>query len=430
MKPSRQNPGDSRSIGRQQRQFQREEFRSAVRALLMTPLMAPTHEDFVAVRRQADALHQWFTRETGWPLQIGRDGARLYKRPADLKDPTRGLPDYDRRRYVLLCLACAVLERADPQVTLRILGERLLGLAAEPELMALGFTFTLGSHHERRELIAVCRTLLSLGVLQRVVGDEDAFVQGGGDQADALYDVHRPALAGMLAAVRGPSTWPPGEAPATLDHRLHALVDEHVADSDEGRRTALRHWIAREVLDDPAVYVEELDTEARSYFINQRGAMAARLCEATGLIAEQRAEGLALVDEAGTLTDVAMPAEGTDAHVTLLVAEYLAADCRPQQTNAAGAGRPTAKHEHDIVDFLRDAKNRYGRYWRKSAREPGAERELAKIAIARLKKLRLITRGAGTIQPLPALARFALGEAEIRQETQDTPTSASLFASR
>lgn len=125
-----------------------------------------------------------------------------------------------------------------------------------------------------------------------------------------------------------------------------------------------------------------------------------------------------------------MPAEGTDAHVTLLVAEYLAADCRPQQTNAAGARRPSAKHEHDIVDFLRDAKNRYGRYWRKSAREPGAERELAKIAIARLEKLRLITRGADTIQPLPALARFALGEAEIRQETQDTPTSASLFASR
>jgi uncharacterized protein (TIGR02678 family) len=429
MKPSHQKPGDSRSIGQQQRQFQREEFRSAVRALLMTPLMTPMHEDFVAVRRQADALHEWFTRETGWPLQIGRDGARLYKRPADLKDPTRGLPDFDRRRYVLLCLACAVLERADPQVTLRILGDRLLALAAEPELTALGFTFTLSSHHERRELIAVCRTLLSMGVLQRIAGDEDAFVQGGGDQADALYDVHRPALAGMLAAVRGPSTWPPDEAPATLDQRLRALVDEHVADSDEGRRTALRHRIAREVLDDPAVYVEELTPEARAYFINQRGAMAARLCEATGLVAEQRAEGLALVDQAGTLTDVAMPAEGTDAHVTLLVAEYLAAGCR-QRPDAASAPQPFVRPEHDIVDFLRDAKNRYGRYWRKSAREPGAERELAKIALGRLEKLRLVARGAGAIQPLPALARFALGEAEIRQETQDTPTSASLFDPR
>jgi uncharacterized protein (TIGR02678 family) len=231
----------------------------------------------------------------------------------------------------------------------------------------------------------------------------------------------------MLAAVRGPSTWPPDEAPITLDQRLHALVDEHVADSDEGRRTALRHRIAREILDDPAVYIEELDPEARSYFINQRGAMAARLCDATGLVAEQRAEGLALVDEAGTLTDVAMPAEGTDAHVTLLVAELLATDCR-QQADAASQKQPLPKREQDIVDFLRVAKNRYGRYWRKSAREPGAERELAKIAIGRLEKLQLIARNADIIRPLPALARFALGE--VHQETRDVSPPASLFASR
>jgi len=44
---------DSRSIGQQQRRFQNEEFRSAVRALLMTPLISPDHEDFPAIRRQA-----------------------------------------------------------------------------------------------------------------------------------------------------------------------------------------------------------------------------------------------------------------------------------------------------------------------------------------------------------------------------------------
>ncbi len=114
-------------------------------------------------------------------------------------------------------------------------------------------------------------------------------------------------------AVRGPSTWTPEEAPATLDERLHALVDEHVAESEEGRRTALRHQIARRLLDDPVIYIDALDPLARSYFTNQRGAMAARLCEATGLVPEQRAEGVALTDESGSLTDVAMPAEGTDA---------------------------------------------------------------------------------------------------------------------
>jgi uncharacterized protein (TIGR02678 family) len=343
---------------------------------------------------------------------VARDGARLYKRPADLTDPTRGLPDYDRRRYVLLCLACAVLERADAQITLRLLGERLLQLCAEPALEARGFTFALTSQHERRELVAVCRALLALGVLQRVAGDEQAFVLAAGEQADALYDIQRRALSGMLATVRGPSTWRPEEAPASLDERLHALVDEHAPDSEEGRRTALRHGLARRLLDDPVIYGAALDPEAGAYFANQRGAMASRLCDAAGLVAEQRAEGLALVDEDGELTDVAMPAEGTDAHVTLLVAEHLA---RPPRR-----GPPAT--EAEIADFLRHAAGQYGRYWRKSAREPGADRDLALIAIERLEKLQLVERAGGAVRPLPALARFALGEAEIPDTPSVAPT--------
>jgi len=413
-------------LGRQQQLLQREEFRASLRALLMTPLMSPAHREFPGVRRQAEALREFFSRETGWVLQIERGGARLYKRPGSLNDTTRGLPGYDRRRYVLLCLACAVLERADAQITLRLLGERLLELAAEP---TLDFRFTLEAQHERRELVSVCRTLLSLGVMHRVAGDEESFVQASGDQADALYDVQRRPLAGMLAAVRGPSTLAQDEAPLTHEDRLRALVDEHVVDSEEGRRTALRHQIARRLLDDPVVYVETLDLEARSYFVNQRGPMAARLCEAAGLVAEQRAEGLALVDEAGALTDVAMPAEGTDAHVTLLVAEYLANSQRQaRQVGMKGGNEPgEGVREHDIADFLREARTRYGRYWRKSAREPGAERELAAIAVERLERLQLATRRAGTVHPLPALARFALGDADIRETLAPSAAAGPLF---
>ncbi|TKV77658.1 TIGR02678 family protein [Bradyrhizobium elkanii] len=413
--PGSEEAGTSRNIAQQQRSHQREEFRAAVRALLMTPLMTPAHEDFPLVRRQADMLRGWFSRETGWPLHIEQEGARLYKRPAELSATTRGLPDYDRRRYVLLCLACAALERSESQITLRVLGERLLQLATEPALASLGFVFTLGTHHERRELVAVCKTLLEIGVLQRVVGDEDAFVHSGSEQADALYDVQRRTLAGVLAAVRGPSTWRPEEAPETLDERLSALVDEHVADSDEGRRTALRHGLARRLLDDPVIYVETLNAEARAYFVNQRGAMSARLCDAAALTAEHRAEGLALVDETCLLTDVAMPAEGTDAHATLLVAEHLAGALRISGSVEADASpHPTTFSEHEVIAFLRDAKMKYGRYWRKSAREAGAERELAAIAIERLEKLHLIEVGDDGIRALPAIARFGLGETEIR----------------
>lgn len=398
---------DSRSIGQHQQQHHRQEFVAAVRALLMAPLMSPAHAEFAAVRRHADALREWFTRETGWAVHIEREGARLYKRPADLGDATRGLPGYDRRRYVLLCLACAVLERAEPQITLRVLGERLLQLASGPALADGGFTFTLSAQHERRELVAVCRTLLDLGVLLRVAGDEEGFVRAGGETADALYDVRRRTLAGMLAAVRGPSTWAPGETPAVFEERLHALVDEHVADSDDGRRTALRHYLARRLLDDPVVYTDSLDAEARVYFVNQRGPMAARLSEAAGLTAELRAEGLALVDETGELTDIAMPAEGTDAHATLLVADHLAT-------------RGLAVRDAEVATFLCDAKARYGRYWRKSAREPGAEHELAAIALERLEKLQLVARDGGIVRPLPALARFALGDPEVRGTTHAT----------
>ena len=410
-------------LGQHQQRHQRDEFRSALCALLMCPLMNPDHEAFAAVRRQAERLRDWFARETGWPLLVERDGARLYKRPADaaqMADPTRGLPAYDRRRYVLLCLACAVLERADAQITLRLLGERLLLLAAEPALAATGFGFTLVAQHERRELVAVCRSLLAHGVLVRVAGDEDGFVLAGQDQADALYDVQRRALAGLLAAVRGPSTFAAADAPVTLDARLLALAGEHVADSDEARRNALRHRLARRLLDDPAVYAATLDAPALAYYLNQRSALAGRLCEATGLLAEQRAEGLALVDEDGALSDVALPAEGTDAHVALLVAQALAG-----QVRAAGPGQPPpGRDADDIATLLRQARDTQGRYWRKSAREPGAEHELAVLAIQRLIQLQLLARDGELLRPLPAIARFALADLDTSTEAADKPAGA------
>lgn len=412
----------SQQIGELQLRQQREEFRNALRSLLMQPLMKPSHEDFPAVRRQAEKLREWFSRESGWVLHVEREGARLYKRPADLQDATRGLKDFDRRRYVLLCLACAVLERAEPQITLNLLGERVMQMAAAPALASRQFNFTLRSATERRELVVVCRCLLELGVLQRVAGDEESFVNDNShSQADALYDIQRRMLAGMLAAVRGPSTWPPEDAPVSIDERLRALVTEHVADSEEGRRTALRHALARRLLDDPVVYADSLDEQTSAYFVNQRGAMADRLCKATGLTAEQRAEGLALTDEAGALTDVAMPAEGTEAHVTLLVAEHLAGRSRLE-------GETSTTTEDAIAAFLRAAVDRFGRFWRKSAREPGAERELADIALGRLQKLQLIARESGRIVTRPALARFALGEADVQPAAaRSRSPDASLF---
>jgi len=156
------------------------------------------------------------------------------------------------------------------------------------------------------------------------------------------------------------------------------------------------------------IYFDRLDAELRAYFTNQRGTMAARLCEATGLVAEQRAEGLALADEDGELTDVAMPAEGTEAHVTLLVAEFLTARADASVSEA------------DVAAFIAAARQRFGSFWRKSAREAGSEHELAATALQRLQRLQLVTRDGTQVRTLPALARFAVGEAEIKPSAPAT----------
>jgi uncharacterized protein (TIGR02678 family) len=103
-----------------------------------------------------------------------------------------------------------------------------------------------------------------------------------------------------------------------------------------------------------------------------------------------------------------MPAEGTEAHVTLMVAEFLCARM-PYEPEAV----PSRTTEADVAGFIEKARSRYGRYWRKSAREPGSERELARIATERLQKLRLIAVAQDDIRANPALARFAVGAAEI-----------------
>jgi uncharacterized protein (TIGR02678 family) len=94
----------------------------------------------------------------------------------------------------------------------------------------------------------------------------------------------------------------------------------------------------------------------------------------------------------------------------LLVAEFLAEQIR------AEPGRRIPDSE--IAAFLRRAADQYGRYWRKAAREPGAETELAEEALARLAALRLVRRSRGSVHARPALARFAVGQPQIHAAQQ------------
>jgi len=385
--------------------------RTALRALLAKPLLvADTDgETLVLVRRHLTELREWLDRETGWRLVADSETARLFKTTTVLSDashPARGhnKEPFGRRRYVTLCLALSALARADAQTTLGSLAEDVLTAAVEPELAAAGFTLTLDSRADRSDLVAVVRLLLGWGVLSRIAGDEDAYLSAG---ADVLYDVRRPVLGALLTGIRGPST----VMTETFSGRLAELTAEPVPESDDLRNQALRRRLTRRLLEDPVIYYGELDEDEHAYLVSQRHAIARRITDATGLVPEMRAEGIAMVDPEDELTDVRMPEQRTDGHVTLLVAEYL------------------ARRDHltldDLGAFVRQAAAEHATYWRKGVTEPGAETELLAIALEKLSALRLIELDGHVVRSRPAISRFALDEPTIRETRKASDNAAS-----
>jgi len=143
-----------------------------------------------------------------------------------------------------------------------------------------------------------------------------------------------------------------------------------------------------------------------AYLTSQRYAILNRITQLTGLVGEVRAEGVAMVDPADELTDVRMPAEGMQSHLTLLLAERIAAA-------STGGLRVSELHRH-----TRELARAHRSYWRKHATDPGAEVELVATALDALRALKLITVEPAE-DPLvvarPAIARYSLAEPTIRE---------------
>jgi uncharacterized protein (TIGR02678 family) len=295
-----------------------------------------------------------------------------------------------------------VLDRSDPQVSLGRLADEIVLAARQPGLESV--EFTLGNREERSDLVAAIRLLLGYGVLVRVAGDEDAYVSSGGD---ALYDVDRRVLATMLSTEHGPGLVETalGRGP-TIEEIEAALHEPPPAYTEEEAHRRLRHAVTRRLLCDPVVYYDELPEAERDYLLSgQRVAVTRRIAEATGLVPEMRAEGIAMVDPEDQLTDVRMPEQGTDGHATLLLAEHLA---------VSGATEVTALRRRVKALAKENAS-----YWRKTTREPGAENAIVAEALDRLVGLGLVrVEGIGpeaVVRPLPALRRFALAAPTIAE---------------
>ncbi len=388
----------------------------ALRALLKCPLLSADDShttEFGLVRRYAAWLRDWFARNLDWKLQVDGETARLRKTPADLADGTRPARDsksaapFTRRRYVILCLALAVLERSDRQTTLGRLAEEIVAATrADSALAAAAVTLDLANFDQRRDLVQVMRLLLEFRVLVRVHGDEQQYLH---EKGDVLYSVNRPALAGMLNVKRGPSTITAGP----LDECIFAMVEEPVPNTDDARNRRLRAQLMRRLLDDPILYYHALDDSERAYLTSQRGRLLREIEQATGLIAEVRREGIAMVDNRGDLSDVALPEEGTDGHLALLLAEYLADHVRQDGGMPVGSA---ALYRH-VADLIAQHRS----HGRKAVADAGAEVTLTDHTIDRLAALRLVQRTSDGVIPLPAIARYTLRDADDpASESEDT----------
>jgi uncharacterized protein (TIGR02678 family) len=372
----------------------------AFRALLQAPLLSAEREELPLVRRHAGALKRRFSELLGYELVLRSDHARLRKRPVgrDVTRPARIVPSardkvaedrwrpFTRRHYALLALALAALERCGPQTAISLLAGEIRELAREE-----GIPLDLERRDHRKLLAEVVELLVHLGVLVLVDGESERWVRSDTRGEEALYDVRHGELSDLL--VGGAIT----ECSSAAD--LAAAADDYPP-TDEGRRDRLRHRVARRLVEEPVLYLDELAEDEHAYYAgSQRPHVDARVAALTGLVAERRAEGTAMVEPvrgARALTDLRFPYRLAERQAALLL-------CEPLAAGEEGLSRPR------LLRLTRALVERYGVHWGRST--DGEEVALLlDEALRVLAALKLVAIDGELVRPLPALARFRTTE--------------------
>ncbi|MGW0251690.1 TIGR02678 family protein [Nocardia goodfellowii] len=405
---------------------EREEITRGVRHLLADPLITErtAPEIFDIIRRRREPIVRWFDYYCGWVLTVEpRLGyARLAKvRP--VLDPTRPArrirstrAEFDRRRYVLLCVVAAELLAA-PVTTIGLLAAKIRAATAEDPMLT---NFDSSSRSERMAFVDVVRLLESFGVLDAVDGLAEAYVES--DTAKVLFRVDTTLLLRLLATPVGPSQLgvPAAEVPLRFDGVLGELTRERryglasslsgkhadsSAVSEVQRNLWLRHSVFRRLVDDPVMYFEDLSADEHAYIASPTGRRLLRnAAEQGGFVLEERAEGVLFVDPDAIATDNKFP----DDAATAKVAALLMLDTMPGPTTVEQLARTAA----EILE-------RFPR-WARTYRGDNGAQELASDAVATLVAFGLVrTTSAGLVIPRPATWRYRVGEIRASVEGEE-----------
>ncbi|WP_344344015.1 DUF2398 family protein, partial [Kitasatospora putterlickiae] len=355
------------------------ERRIAARLLLAHPLVTasgPHADGFPLIRRHRDWLAERFDTLLGYPLVVGPWHARLHKAGPGhgavrrLEHPNTGAP-FTPGGYARLALVLALLVDAPEHLPLGRLLEALR--AADPAPAT-----ATGDPAGLTDLAMALAVLVDWQVLADVPADL-------GDTS-AVLTVDRE----LARAV-------PAGPPALADDAADLI--RRAAEAEPG--TAVRRRLA----ETPAVLAADLPEDQRAWLRDHRHSGPAALADLLGLEAEHRAEGVALLDPAEELTDLALSGAGTAAQAALLLVERLVEEVRPLPGEPTGVDVPVPDALIDGV--LGDIADEYGlpAGWR---RDYLADRTaLRRDALDLLHRMGLITtRPAGWLLRAPA-ARYA-----------------------
>ncbi|MFI9326774.1 DUF2398 family protein [Kitasatospora sp. NPDC052868] len=358
-------PERSRAAGCPQDRSAAAERRIAARLLLAHPLVtaAGSHADgFPLIRRHRDWLTERFDTLLGYRLVVGPWHARLCKAGLGpggarrLEHPGTGAP-FTPGAYAQLALALALLVDAPEELPLgRLLAAMIAaapGLAADPA-----------------ELAAALAALADWQVLTEAPAQADP--------------------AAVLTVDRELARAVPAGPPALADDAADLI--RRAAEAEPA--IAVRRRLA----ETPAVLGADLTADQRSWLDRHRHTGPAALADFLGLEAELRAEGVALLDPADELTDLALPGTGMLAQATLLLVERLVEEVRPLPGESAGTD--VSIPDALIDGVLGDIADEYGlpAGWR---RDYLADRTaLRRDALDLLHRMGLITRAPlGTRPP-------------------------------
>ncbi|MGY0499841.1 TIGR02678 family protein [Nocardia sp. FBN12] len=282
-----------------------DSYQRAARVMLANHLVTRVYPDRIAlplIRRWATELREDLAELFGYRLEVTETTARLYPVHDRLDDarPARSVNDrvFDRRRYAYLSLALAALGRAGDQITLSELAEHVADYASRIE----GLDLSTERAADRDAFVDAIGWLGARGALTLADGDAGGWASDP-EAGEALYDIDRPVVFALF------------RPPRALQH-LHSVRGLLAEDTDQASADQARR-VRRALVERPVVYLDELSAAEGALLGQDRLVGEVEYC--TGLRAERRAEGVALIDSSGRLSDTRFPGTGTLAQVALLL---------------------------------------------------------------------------------------------------------------